>query len=102
MHRATLGLHGDATSSSARSTTGGASCRAPEDLPGAPYVVPHGLDQRVEAVEAHHRADPLDEGDLDLDVVQLQVVTVEHVGLHAPLTLPVEGRVRADADRGRE
>ena len=46
-------------------------------------------------------ADPVDERHLDLDVVQLEVVAVEHVGLDPALALALERRVGADADRGR-
>ena len=66
-------------------------------VPRAAYVVVHGLDEGLDALELHHPAQPVDEGDLDLDAVELEVVAVEDVGLHAAVPLAVEGRVGADA-----
>ena len=53
-------------------------------------------------LERDHPAQPVDERHLDLDAVELEVVAVEDVGLDPALALAVEGRVGADADRGRE
>src|SRR5262249_26453915 len=78
------------------------SCRSLEDLVRATYVVVHRLDERVDAVETLHPADAFDERHLDLDVVELEVVAVEHVGLDAAFTFAVEGRVGPDADRRGE
>ena len=54
----------------------------------------------VDPLELHHPAEPLDEGHLDLDAVELEVVAVQDVGLDAALALAVEGRVGADRDGG--
>ena len=72
-----------------------------EDLAGAVDVVVHRLDERVDALERHHPAQPFDERHLDLDAVELEVVAVQDVGLDPALALAVEGRVGADADRRR-
>ena len=72
-----------------------------QQLAGAVDVGRHLLDERLDRVEGDHPAQPLDEADLDLDAVQLQVGAVEHVALDPAVAHAVEGRVGADADRGR-
>ena len=85
-----------------RDQVGGAEPRgqAPRSSRVRRDVVGHLLDQRLDAVEGDHAAEPLDELDLDLDAVELEVGAVEHVGLDAALAHALEGRVGADADRG--
>ena len=68
----------------------------PRTIRRARDVVVHLLDQLVDGVEAHHPPQPVHEGDLDLDAVELQVVTVEHVGLDPAVAFAVERRVGAD------
>src|SRR4051812_42556585 len=55
-----------------------------EQLARSPHVVAHLLDQRLDAVEADHAAQPVEELDGDVLAVEVQI-GVEHVGLDPPL-----------------
>src|SRR5690554_1542615 len=63
-------------------------------------VQAHLRDERLDALVAQGRAQPLDELDDDLLVVQVEVCAPDDVGLDDPLGDVPEGRVRPDGDRG--
>ena len=71
-----------------------------EQPPGVADVHVHLRDQVVDRVELQRRPQPGDEVHRHVRAVQVQVVAIERVRLDGPFP-PVEGRVRADRDRGR-